>query len=261
MDLEIAGRVAVVTGASRGIGKAIALTLAKEGVAIAGCARNDGPLQGLKAEIESIGVPSFLKSADVTERGQLKSFIEEAAACLGPPSLLIANAGGTLGGRFLETTEEDWKGTIDLNLLHTVRAIQDTVPFMQKAGSGSIVVISSISGLKPGSRSQYAAAKAAQNALVQGLVWELAPFRIRINAVLPGSIYFEGGNWAKLEERSPDVFNAFKEKEFPLKRLGTPEEVARVVAFLLSGKASWVNGALIVVDGGQGWPSVSLRGR
>lgn len=261
MDFGLSGKVAVVTGASRGIGKAIAKVLAKEGVSIAGCARNEGPLMELKGEIEPNGLPSFLRTADVTDGGQLKSFIEEAADRLGPPSLLIANAGGTVGGRFLETQEDDWKATIDLNLIHTVRAIKATVPFMQRVGSGSIVVISSISGCRPGSRTQYAAAKAAQNALVQGLVWELAPFRIRINAVLPGSIYFEGGNWAKLQAQSPDVFNAFKEREFPFKRLGTPEEVAQVVAFVLSEKASWVNGALIVVDGGQGWPSVSLRGR
>jgi len=261
LDLGLKGKVAAITGASKGIGRAIAIALAKEGVHIAACARNEAPLRALGREIEALGVRAFVQPADVTHEGQMKAFIEGAVASLGPPLLLVANAGGTLGGRFLETSEEDWRGTLDVNLFHAVRAIQAVVPSMQKEGTGSIVVISSISGLRPGSRAQYAAAKAAQNALVKGLVWELAPFGVRINAVLPGSIYFEGGNWAKLKDQSAEVFEGFQDREFPFKRLGTPEEVAEVVTFVLSSKASWVNGALIVVDGGQGWPSVSLRGR
>lgn len=261
MDLELKGKVAVITGASKGIGRAIAVALAKEGVRIAACARNQAPLKAFGRDIEPIGVQTFFKPADVTNEGQLKEFIEGAASALGPPSLLVVSAGGTLGGRFFETNEEDWRGTLDANLFHAVRAIWAVVPFMERGGSGSIVVISSISGLRPGSRVQYAAAKAAQNALVKGLVWELAPLGVRINAVLPGSIYFEGGNWAKLKDQSAEVFEGFRDREFPFKRLGTPEEVAQVVTFVLSTRASWVNGALIVVDGGQGWPSVSLRGR
>jgi 3-oxoacyl-[acyl-carrier protein] reductase len=261
LDLGLKGKVAAVTGASKGIGRAIAIALAKEGVHIAACARNEAPLMALGREIEALGVRAFVQPADVTHEGQMKAFIEGVAASLGPPLLLVVNAGGTLGGRFFETSEEDWRGTFDVNLFHAVRAIQAVVPFMQKERTGSIVVISSVSGVRPGSRVQYAAAKAAQNALVKGLVWELAPFGVRINAVLPGSIYFEGGNWAKLKDQSADVFEGFQDREFPFKRLGTPEEVAQVVAFILSEKASWVNGALIAVDGGQGWPSVSLRGR
>jgi len=127
LDLGLKGKVAVITGASKGIGRAIAIALAKEGVHIAACARNEAPLRALGREIEALGVRAFVQPADVTHEGQIKAFIEGVAASLGPPLLLVANAGGTLGGRFLETSEEDWRGTLDVNLFHAVRTIQAVV--------------------------------------------------------------------------------------------------------------------------------------
>ena len=261
MDLGLQGRVALITGASRGLGRAIAERLVDEGVAVALCARGKETLEAAGEALRERGGHVMVHCADVSDVQQMHAFVHKAAADLGPPSLLVANAGGTSGGRFLEATDADWQQTLDVNLLHTVRLIREALPFLQGQGGGSIVAVSSISGLRPGSRVQYAAAKAGTNALVQGLAWELAPYDVRINAVLPGSMYFQGGNWADLEQKNPALYKTFVQDEFPFARLGRPEELAAVVAFLLSGQASWVHGALIPVDGGQGWPSVSLRGR
>ncbi len=261
MDLNLRGRVALVTGASRGLGRAIAERLVDEGVAVALCARGRDALEATAAALRQRGGRVLSCCADVTDAQQMKAFVHQAATDMGTPSLIVANAGGTWGGRFLEASDADWQQTLDVNLLHTARLIRESLPFMQDHGGGSIVAVSSISGLRPGSRVQYAAAKAGTNALVQGLAWELAPYGVRINAVLPGSMYFQGGNWADLEKKKPELYQGFVHDEFPFGRLGRPEELSAVVAFLLSDQASWVHGALIPVDGGQGWPSVSLRGR
>jgi 3-oxoacyl-[acyl-carrier protein] reductase len=261
MDLNLQGKVALVTGASRGLGYAIAERLIDEGVAVGLCARSQAALETAAASLRRRGGHVMAQCADVCDAGQMHAFVHQAASELGPPSMLVANAGGTVGGRFLESSDDDWQQTLDVNLLHTVRLIREALPFLQRQGGGSIVAVSSISGLRPGSRVQYAAAKAGTNALVQGLAWELAPYGVRINAVLPGSMYFKGGNWADLEQKKPELYASFVQDEFPFGRLGRPDELAAVVAFLLSSQASWIHGALIPVDGGQGWPSVSLRGR
>jgi len=129
------------------------------------------------------------------------------------------------------------------------------VPHMQQRGGGSAVSIASISGWKPAPTAQYGAAKAAEIFLASSLAWDLAPHRIRVNTVSPGSIMFEGGGWDRFRSQQAERFAAFAQREFPWGRLGTAEEVADVVAFVLSQRASWINGANIAVDGAQGRPT------
>ncbi|MBV9170905.1 MAG: SDR family oxidoreductase [Chloroflexi bacterium] len=256
MDLGLEGKVALVTGASRGIGRAIALRLASEGAHVGICGRTPETLDSTLSELRATGVHAHALTADVAAPGEVERFVDESARALGGVDLLVANVGGTAGGRtLLETTPDDWLGTFDVNLFHAVRAIRAAIPHMQARGGGSAVSIASISGWKPGPTAQYGAAKAAEIFLAGALAWELASSRIRVNTVSPGSILFAGGGWARFRDRDPERFSEFERREFPSGRLGTAEEVADVVVFVLSERASWINGANIAVDGAQGRPS------
>jgi 3-oxoacyl-[acyl-carrier protein] reductase len=255
VDLGLTGRVGLVTGGSRGIGRAIALRLAAEGVKVSICGRTADTLDATRAELDALGIASHGVVADVTSPGEVERFVDESAAALGGADLLVANVGGTAGQDLLASTPEDWVRTFDLNLFHAVRAIRAAVPHMQRAGGGSIVSIASISGWKPGPRAQYGAAKAGEIFLAGALAWELGPQRIRVNTVSPGSIMFPGGGWDRFRTERAERFAEFERREFPWGRLGTAEEVADVVVFLLSERAGWINGANIAVDGAQGRPS------
>ena len=261
MDLGLRDKVAVVTGGSRGIGRMTALRLAEEGCKVAVCARGD---EGVKAAVEELraasGAPGserrvFGLALDVTAAGEVERFVAEAAAALGGVDLLVANVGGSAGGELMDSTPEDWVRTFELNLFHAVRALRAAVPHMRARGGGSAVVISSISGWKAGPRTQYGSAKAAEIFLSSGLAWELGKDRIRVNTVSPGSTLFPGGGWERTKTNEPERFAAFESREFPLGRLGTAEEIADVVTFVLSPRAGWINGANVPVDGGQGRPS------
>jgi 3-oxoacyl-[acyl-carrier protein] reductase len=256
LDLGLAGKVGLVTGASRGIGRAIALRLAAEGVNVGICGRTAQTLETTVDELRARGPRAHGVVADVACPGEVERFVEKAAAALGGVDLLVANVGGSIGHGLLESTPEDWARTFDLNLFHAVRAIRAAAPIMERRGGGSAVSISSISGWKPGPNAQYGAAKAGEIFLAGALAWELASSRIRVNTVSPGSIMFGGGGWDRFRAREPERFVEFERREFPWGRLGTPEEVADVVVFVLSDRASWINGANIAVDGAQGRPSV-----
>jgi 3-oxoacyl-[acyl-carrier protein] reductase len=256
MDLGLNGKIALVTGGSRGIGRAIVGRLAAEGCAIAICGRSSDTLERTLAELRQGGTQAHGVVADVTAPGEVERFVDEAAAALGGADLLVANVGGTAGGTLLDSTPEDWVKTFELNLFHAVRAIRAAVPHFEKRGGGSVVTIASVSGVKPAPRSQYGATKAGEIFLSGALAMELASKRIRVNAVSPGSIMFPGGGWAARREREPEAFAEFEKREFPWGRLGSAEEVADVVTFVLSDRASWVNGTNIAVDGAQGRPTM-----
>ena len=263
--LGLAGKIALVTGGSRGIGRATALKLAEEGCDIGVCGRDAAGLARVAEELRGAAGPNGEDSrarrvhtaqADVTASGAVERFIDDSAAALGGVDLLVANVGGSSGGDLVTATAEDWLRTFELNLFHAVRAIRAAVPHMSARGGGSAVIVASISGWKPGPGAQYGAAKAAEIFLAGSLAWELAAHRIRVNTVSPGSTIFPGGGWERFRARSPELFQEFERTEFPWGRLGAPEEIANVVTFVLSDRASWVNGANIPVDGGQGRPSV-----
>ena len=255
MDLGLSGKVGLVTGGSRGIGRAIALRLAAEGADVGICGRTAETLERTLGELRQSGVKAHGVVADVTEVGEAERFVDEAARALGGVDVVAANVGGALGRGLLDSTPEDWLRTFDLNLFHAVRTIRAAARHMQQRGGGSAVSIASISGWKPAPTAQYGAAKAAEIFLASSLAWDLAPQRIRVNTVSPGSVMFPGGGWERFREQQPERFAEFERREFPWGRLGTAEEVADVVAFVLSERAGWINGTNIAVDGAQGRPS------
>jgi 3-oxoacyl-[acyl-carrier protein] reductase len=255
VDLGLNGKVGLVTGGSRGIGRAIALRLAAEGCSVSICGRTPDTIDRTLGELRAHGVRIHGMVADVTQPGAVERFVDEGAAALGGVDVLVANVGGSTGLGLLESTPEDWARTFELNLFHAVRAIRAAVPHMERRGGGSAVSIASISGWKPGPKAQYGATKAGEIFLAGALAWELGPQRIRVNTVSPGSILFPGGGWERFRAENPERFAEFEQREFPWGRLGTPEEIADAVVFLLSERASWINGANIPVDGAQGRPT------
>ena len=255
MDLELSGKVALVTGGSRGIGRATALTLAREGCGVAICARGGDTLEATMAELRTVSSNVWGVTADVTNASDVERFVSAAAGALGRIDIVVCNVGGSFGGSSLEASDEDWMSTLDINLLHSVRTIRAALPHMKESGGGSVAIVSSISGWKPGPGAQYGAAKAAEIFLASSLAWELAPHGIRINTVCPGSIMFDRGGWDRYQQSNPDSFAAFLKRDLPEGRLGTDQEVADVIAFVVSERARWVNGALIPVDGAQGRPT------
>jgi len=194
----------------------------------------------------------------VTDAPALERFVAGAGDALGGLDLLVANAGGSAGGERLDDAgAEAWRTTFDLNVVHAAVAARAATPLMREAGGGAMVFVASISGTRPQPRAQYAAAKAAEIHLAASLGRELGPDGIRVNALSPGSILFPGGGWDYRRRNDTEAFEQWVREEFPLGRLGRAEEVADVACFLLSARASWINGTNVVVDGAQNQPGMA----
>jgi 3-oxoacyl-[acyl-carrier protein] reductase len=254
MDLELAGKAAVVTGASRGIGRAIALALAREGCRVALAARGETALEAVAQEIGAAGGHALAVPGDLTLPGSAERLIARAAETFGGLDILVNNLGGSAPANkpFMETEPKDWRGVVALNLYPAVEASRLAVPHFRRRGGGCIVIISSIYGREAGGYTGYNAVKSALNGLAKSLSRELAADNVRVNAVAPGSILFPGGGWDRRRQADPAGIAEFVAREIPLGRFGRPEEVADVAAFLCSERASWVSGACIPVDGSQG---------
>jgi 3-oxoacyl-[acyl-carrier protein] reductase len=255
MDLRLSGSRVIVTGASRGIGRAIALQFALEGAKLLLVARGAPGLDAVAKEAAGLGAEVELMTADVLDETAPDAIAARAVARFGGIDILIANAGGSFGRGLADTARAEWRKTYEMNVLHAVDLLKSCVPHMPP-GTSSAVFVSSISGRLPVSRrAQYAAAKAGLTHAARSLALELVSAGIRVNSVSPGSTIFEGGGWERRSRESPEAFDAFI-KSHPGGRLGRPDEIAAAVVFVASPVASWINATDIAVDGGQRRPSI-----
>jgi 3-oxoacyl-[acyl-carrier protein] reductase len=241
------GRRVVVMGGSRGIGRAIALGFAREGAAVAVCARGAAGLEAVRQDLAALGATAHAAPCDLSDAEQIAAFIPAAAAALGGIDVLVNNASG-----FGSTDDEaGWAASFNVDMMATVRASRAALPFLEQSGSGAIVNLSSISALRASARSApYGAIKAAIDHYTGSQAKMYAAKGIRVNAVAPGSIEFPGGSWEQRRLEGSPLYESVR-SQIPAGRLGEPEEVADVVLFLASHGARWVTGQSIVVDGGQ----------
>jgi 3-oxoacyl-[acyl-carrier protein] reductase len=233
----------------------VATALASEGASVSIAARSPTDLASAHKAIEAAGGRCLAFACDLARPGEAAGFIDITTETFGRLDGLVCNAGSASGGGLSDSKRDEWEASFALNLFHAVEALQASVPALG-ASRGSALFVGSISGRKPvETRWQYAAAKAALAHAAQSLALELAGAHIRVNAIAPGSTLFDGGGWARRSVEDTRRFEAFVARELPEGRLATPQEIADVAVFLLSERASWINGAVIPVDGGQGRPS------
>ena len=253
MNLALEGKVAVITGSSRGIGKGIACSLAEEGCRVVICARKEETLRLAAKEISPDSGRVLSLPLDITGDQDIKKLVNQTIKKFGKIDILVNNVGGNRRNPFEKTTDEDWQFVFNINLMCHIKLSRLVIPYMKEQKSGSIVFISSIFGRESGGAglSIYNASKSALISLAKIMSVELAPDGIRVNSVAPGSIRFPGGSWDKRCKEDPQGMAEFVKRDFPLGRFGTVEEVASVVTFLASERASLVTGACINVDGGQ----------
>lgn len=251
MDLGLKGKVAMVSGASRGIGRAIVLGLAAEGCRLSLCARGKEGIDHVAGEVQKAGAEVTAMTGDVTSETDARRWVEDTQRRFGRVDILINNVGGSRPGGNLSASREDWQNGFALNFFSALDLCRLVVPLMSSQKSGCVINIASVYGREWGGPMTYNAAKAAMISLSKEMARELAPQGIRVNSVAPGSILFPGGSWEKRQQENPEGIAAFVKAELPFGRFGKPEEVADVVVFLASNRAQWVSGACITVDGCQ----------
>jgi 3-oxoacyl-[acyl-carrier protein] reductase len=255
MHLDLTGKIAIVTGSSRGLGAASAAALVQEGCRVTICARGEPALAGaaaaLRTRAASSGESVLAIAADLSTPEGVERVIAETVKTFGGLDILVNNVGLARGSTITDTTDAEWHEAFDQTLYPAIRASRLAVPHMRRRGGGSIVMIASIWGRESGGRMTYNAVKAAEISLAKAMAQQLAADNIRVNSVAPGSILFPGGSWARRQQDDPSGIAEFVKRELPFGRFGRPEEVGAVVAFLASPRASWISGASVPVDGCQ----------
>ena len=254
MDLQLTGKVALITGSSRGLGFASARALLEEGCRVAICARGSERLDEAAGILRQAGAAGRVLpvQADLSAADGVAAVVDRAVGTFGGLDILVNNVGRAGGGGIVETGDAAWQAALDETLYPAIRASRLAVPHMRARGGGAIVMIASIWGRESGGRMTYNAVKAAEISLAKSMARELAPDNIRVNSVAPGSISFPGGSWhRRQQEEDPEGMAAFVREQLPFGRFGRAEEVGAVVAFLASPRASWVSGASVTVDGCQ----------
>jgi 3-oxoacyl-[acyl-carrier protein] reductase len=255
VDLQLQGKVAIITGSSRGLGLASAQALAAEGASVVICARGAARLEEA-AEIvkRAASRPDAILAvqADLASEEGIESLVSQTVATFGGVDILVNNVGLGRGAGLLETPDDVWQEAFDQTLYPAIRASRAAVPHMKTRGGGVILLITSIWGREGGGRMTYNAVKAAEISLGKSLARELAPHNIRVNSVAPGSILFPGGSWDTRQKADPEGIADFVKRDLPFGRFGAAHEVGDVVCFLASPRAQWVSGACVPVDGCQG---------
>ncbi len=257
MDLGLQGKIAMVAASSKGLGKAAAMSLAREGAAVSICARNEDQLQATANEIrEATGSPVLAVPADVSRRDEIDRWVEQTVTELGPPLIAVTNAGGPSPGNFLDLREGQWRAAFDLTLMSAVHLAYQAVPHMRQAGWGRIITITSISVKMPLDNLMLSnSIRMAVIGLTKSLSNEFAGEGITVNSVLPGWTLTERVQqlleaWASRDGISVEAAAATITRNIPTGRMGRPEELGDLVAFLASERAGFINGVSIQIDGG-----------
>jgi 3-oxoacyl-[acyl-carrier protein] reductase len=252
MDLHLKDKVVLITGSSRGIGLATAKAFAAEGCRLVLSARSQEALAEAEAVLRAGGAVVATQVADVTRPDDAARLVQAAVTAFGGIDILVNNVGGSAGGRrIVDSTDDEWRAALEMNLIQTVRLMRLSLPHMSRRAGAAVVNVSSISGWSAqlAGSGQYGAAKAALIFDAERWALEFVPDGVRVNTVSPGSILVEGNGWDRYRIANQANFDDYVRHGFPMGRMGTAEEVADVIVFTASPRAHWINGRNIAVDG------------